>query len=576
MKLGQIFACVLFAMGLASCDQFKKLPSRPLEFSCEGLATPPHVEVSALNKARFYKQRRESYLFRNLRKYADPPRPDRKQTSEELLEIIANVRGMTAKTFENSILEDSSKEFSEFSSASDEPDKKLLILSGGGQWGAFGATFLADPVNQRDWDYVTGISTGALQALFVGAGNYEGLVRAYTVREKNELATKPFIGPLRYGGIYNTQKLKARLIATLLDDLDENGEPNGGAGLLERIAMRDEGAPAKRPHIYIGALEASTGHFFEIDITQMVQDHYPRTEEDYEEKRAKLAECVAGWSLGSSAVPVQLLPVRITESVVGGTSTKVYMDGGVRKSAFVAPAIFADEAEYALLTALQEEDRRACAVLEAQPADDDATRKQKDQLQKEAFAAGVCLPGRAESQPLKAPKPEIYVVRNGPTWVPEDGHKQIVDRKPGVYNTAMRAYATLVNENELSSLSTILLEYPRRPLQFVSADSFNWNRDVTEDCRNRDRDTKTYFDPAFMACLRDWGRLHSQRPSDTLRPSGWREIRNERVCPKPADNADGTPGDEFCQEEADPQLQRTLAPLAQKISNMTKPEALRR
>jgi predicted patatin/cPLA2 family phospholipase len=59
------------------------------------------------------------------------------------------------------------------------------MLSGGGQWGAFGAGYL-DQARRNgtlpEFSYVSGVSTGALQSLFVSIGTpdaYAMLLDAY-------------------------------------------------------------------------------------------------------------------------------------------------------------------------------------------------------------------------------------------------------------------------------------------------------------------------------------------------------------------------------------------------------------
>jgi hypothetical protein len=65
------------------------------------------------------------------------------------------------------------------------PVLDLLIISGGGDWGAFGAGFLkgwkripaTDPLAMPDFDAVTGVSTGALIAPFAFVGTDEAIER---------------------------------------------------------------------------------------------------------------------------------------------------------------------------------------------------------------------------------------------------------------------------------------------------------------------------------------------------------------------------------------------------------------
>ena len=557
MRTAATIAIASLSLATTSCISLDTvLKAKPLQFSCAGFAYKDGASSGAVP----YKRKSASFLFNDLQAFAfkppaepgnllafqDPGAPEQTAPSMKALGELKDYLEDQEKLDQDLILKRQQVGALDFS----DQDKSLLILSGGGQWGAFGATFLADRRNRQirspdtgamapvQWDYVTGISTGALQALFVGADDYEGLVKAYTIEDGNELATKNGWRIIRRGSINNTAKLKQRVIQTLLyEDPEAPDTPDRAPGLLHKIAKydipADQRESVRRPHIFIGVVEGASGHFYEIDITRMVEDHYiPGTSPEAKDKQTDLADCVAGWALASSAVPVQLTPVIIEEESDDGARTKkAYLDGGVRSSVFVAPSIFADEARYAAEIVR----RRECEQADFKSLPDCSGAKSR--------------PG----DPIKPPAPQIYVVRNGPTWVPDDGVKDKIDRNTNIVNVGLRGYATLVNQNELSSISTLLLEYPRRPLKFVSADSFDWNTDLaTTECKVRERDPDKYFDPAFMRCLRYWGSIHKTRPEDKKRPSGWRDIRNPRVCPEAPAKGDGDGGQpKFCQEAPD-------------------------
>lgn len=67
----------------------------------------------------------------------------------------------------------------------DPPVVNILIISGGGDWGAFGAGFLkgwgtipsSDPMSRPEFDIVTGVSTGALIAPFAFLGDPQTIER---------------------------------------------------------------------------------------------------------------------------------------------------------------------------------------------------------------------------------------------------------------------------------------------------------------------------------------------------------------------------------------------------------------
>lgn len=200
------------------------------------------------------------------------------------------------------------------------PDKSrpvgLLFLSGGGQWGAFGAGYLnawrKDETRFPQLIGITAISTGAMQSLFVAAGDYEGLEKAYSIGDQSDLATDGGIGGLLRGGsMYDTEPLRKRIEATLCPP-----SADGRCPMLESIAK--EG----RPMLVIGMVEANSGRLMTVDVTAMVRAHYAGAKTS----DTDMARCVTGIALASSAVPGQLRPVQID-----GTT---YVDGGVRSSVF--------------------------------------------------------------------------------------------------------------------------------------------------------------------------------------------------------------------------------------------------
>lgn len=199
-------------------------------------------------------------------------------------------------------------------STANEPPATLM-LSGGGSWGAFGAGFL-QALGKRDWKVVTGISTGALQGLMVAAGDYDRMVREYSIGTQQDLAiTNSDIGLLIKGSQYDIRPLRAKLMTYLL-------EPEGAELPFRRMA-----APGA-PHLLVGMVEGRSGDLKVVSITDMVRAVYAPGTTPTAEQTAALADCVAGVALASSSIPVRLTPVQI--------DGQTYMDGGVRSSVFDA------------------------------------------------------------------------------------------------------------------------------------------------------------------------------------------------------------------------------------------------
>ena len=103
--------------------------------------------------------------------------------------------------------------------------------------------------------------------------------------------------------------------------------------------------------------------------------------------------------------------------------------------------------------------------------------------------------------------PHIYVMRNGPTIVFRDANDPgkpgvaAVDARPDIMRVGMRAYSTLVNQNELMSIASLRLNYPRGPISVISADGFNAPMNP-KPCGPR---PEALFEARFMHCLIDWG-----------------------------------------------------------------------
>lgn len=189
--------------------------------------------------------------------------------------------------------------------------RSVLVLSGGGQWGAFGAGYLrrwskgpiGGEARPAAFDIVTGVSTGSLQATyaFLGAPQDDALVGAYTISSERELVR-------RHGDLFFLGHASMADTAPLADYVRTRVGP-----LIDQVAAAD---PARK--LYVGLVDALTGRMRAVDLTRMAR----------ELTGAERLDCYVGALLASSAVPVVFRQVRI-----GGIP---YLDGGVRQSVFVA------------------------------------------------------------------------------------------------------------------------------------------------------------------------------------------------------------------------------------------------
>jgi hypothetical protein len=337
----------------------------------------------------------------------------------------------------------------------------ILLLSGGGEWGAFGAGFL-NALHKAGalprFDVVTGVSTGAIQALFVATEDFEGLENQYT---SGAALAKPGskLGALRKGYLNDTEPLRERLETALTEKVSSPlCQEVGGCPRLEAIG-------ASTTRIFIGMVETSTGDFKVADISRIARTATGGASEQRIDRMRRATQCILGVTMGSAAVPVQLRPVRLHDPKTGEYRT--YTDGGVRLSVF--------EARIAAIAALFEKDSGHAVTL--------------------------------------------WVIRNGPTVVkpskPADGGQLTkVDAKPSVDNVGLMSYSTLVNQNEIMSIAQLRLLHPEQPLFLATADGYashlTWRR--SEPCP---KNSDAVFDNRFMKCLAAWGADKAQNRPGT-------------------------------------------------------------
>lgn len=191
------------------------------------------------------------------------------------------------------------------------PSFDILILSGGGEYGAFGAGFLQgwgeiqDPIHARPvFDSVTGISTGALIAPFAFAGTsdaYQTIVNLYQNPRENLAVSRPILPFLFGDGSYFDASVLHRFI-----------EENISTQLVSQIA---DGGRDNRI-LLVGATNLDYGVMRTWDLTQ-----YALTETN-EEAKKNIAEKL----IASSAIPGAFPPVEIDKFL--------YVDGGAVSSLF--------------------------------------------------------------------------------------------------------------------------------------------------------------------------------------------------------------------------------------------------
>ncbi|MEP6968613.1 MAG: patatin-like phospholipase family protein [Pseudomonadota bacterium] len=194
----------------------------------------------------------------------------------------------------------------------------VLVLSGGGSYGAYGAGFLtglygagppaAPEIALKDYDVVTGISTGAVMATYVWgaiildgqpadpAGNrgLKDLATLYQVTDK-DLFTKQGLLPAVLGsnGLYDPRGLLERRV---------HDGVRSYAGLLRS---------GDGQRVDIGAVNVRNGKFYRFDLKAMVGSPDPEA-----------LDCYAEAVLASAAIPLAF-PPRFIDG-------EPYYDGGIR------------------------------------------------------------------------------------------------------------------------------------------------------------------------------------------------------------------------------------------------------
>ena len=358
----------------------------------------------------------------------------------------------------------------------DRPDCNVLLLSGGGQWGAFGAGLFdrlaersgAQQLGLDNIGVITGISTGSLQTLMLMVAldsqqtpdmrryALDRLVWGYSPRRESEVVRRtglmfvPF-----FGSAAGTAPLKRRIIEALC--------PAGNCKLVEAIGASSIAG-------YAGFVEADDGTFRYADLRELV-NKAPSLE--------NAAEALAAATMASSAMPVFHQQLRVAGS--DGQAVSLY-DGGVRRSVFFD---------------------RTMAIVDREVRKEMATKGL-------AKAAGdVTQAAFAEEYRRTAPK--VYVVRNGPTVrkpAPE------LNTKSGPLKNGQRGYDLLVNESEIGAIAALRLGNPYGEILLTTADQYDtFPSDVGENFKEAEM-----FKPAFMARLRDLGRYKADRPGGAWWP----------------------------------------------------------
>ncbi|HEX3147906.1 MAG TPA: patatin-like phospholipase family protein [Gemmataceae bacterium] len=201
----------------------------------------------------------------------------------------------------------------------------VLVLSGGGAYGAYSAGVLAgwtETGTRPDFDVVTGVSTGALVATmaFLGPEKDPYLKRFYTkVTDKDVYARKSDLAALLSDSFRESKPL-AKLIETIVDEK-----------MIREIAAEH----AKGRRLYVGTTHLDARRLVVWDMGEIASRGTPT---DLTLFRQVL--------LASASIPGYFPPVPMMVEVDGKPVEELHVDGGVTASLFFrAPQVKADLAK---------------------------------------------------------------------------------------------------------------------------------------------------------------------------------------------------------------------------------------
>lgn len=436
-----------------------------------------------------------------------------------------------------------------------EGKRNLLLLSGGGQWGAYGAgLFLGLACSQSlaevspgrlpcrnddgsltgldyakldalDIGLITGVSTGGLQSLLLmlvldpNAGEtartaaLQQLVNSYLPADETDLVYRNSEErAIITGSIAGTNPLR-RHVSEVLEKPRSNLERSFVELLREsRIAG------------FVGFVDASDGEFKYVRVDDMLRKipkdeaASPGNEDGGEQPRySRATRCVVATTMASAAMPVFHQQLRVRDDTSADASWSTLFDGGVRRSVF-----FAEIAETLRKQAKQRaEDARKSGQEAAEEVRE--INKAFERLRDEDDGSGAMvvpdprvaqleetasfLQNYAESTEMQQIDwPTVYVLRNGPTTRDFDGK---VDAVVSARPQALRAYDLLVNELEVGSIAALRLANPEGEIRISTAEGVQ-ARAGNPNGGTCTKEKSDMFNPDFMRCLMRAGVARAQ------------------------------------------------------------------
>jgi predicted acylesterase/phospholipase RssA len=188
-----------------------------------------------------------------------------------------------------------------------KPELNILVLSGGGADGAFGAGVLvgwSETGLRPRFDIVTGVSTGALMAtlVFIGAEYDPVLEDVYTTVSSDDIYKKKGIKAVFSDSLLDYTPLRDKIDDIITDEL------------LDRVA--DEHRAGRR--LYVATTNLDSGDVVVWDMGFIAASGHPRRVNIYRQVL-----------LASAAVPGLFKPVYIKPSQ-SSKARQMHVDGGVK------------------------------------------------------------------------------------------------------------------------------------------------------------------------------------------------------------------------------------------------------
>jgi hypothetical protein len=202
------------------------------------------------------------------------------------------------------------------------PKRSVLVLSGGGAYGAYSAGVLVgwtQAGTRPVFDVVTGISTGALIAplAFLGSQYDSQLREVYTTLKSSDVfRIRAQLRTLFREGLADSRPLAHQIECMVTPEL------------LAKIAAEH----AKGRRLYVGTTDLESRRAVQWDMGEIATRGTP---EDLELFRKLL--------LGSAAIPGFFPPVKITVNVDGKEYVERHIDGGVTNALFFRPPYIPDD-----------------------------------------------------------------------------------------------------------------------------------------------------------------------------------------------------------------------------------------